>query len=122
MVFTIGIDPHKATHTAAVVDSSEAVVAELRFAADRDQRDRLLLFATRFAPRTWAIEQATGLSALLAQQLVAVGKTVFNVPPTLSARVRLLDSTRTRQNRCSRRAGSGDRGVTPSAAAASRTH
>src|SRR5205823_666921 len=49
----------------------------------------------RFAPRTWAIEQATGLGALLAQQLVAVGETVLDVPPTLSARVRLLDSTRT---------------------------
>jgi transposase len=95
MVFTIGIDPHKATHTAAVVDSSEVVVAELRFAADARQRDRLLTFAARFAPRTWAIEQATGLGALLAQQLVAVGETVLDVPPTLSARVRLLDSTRT---------------------------
>jgi transposase len=95
MVFTIGIDPHKATHTAAVVDGSEVVVAELRFAADARQRDRLLLFAAPFVPRTWAIEQATGLGALLAQQLAAVGETVFDVPPTLSARVRLLDSTRT---------------------------
>jgi transposase len=95
MVFTIGIDPPKATHTAAVVDGSEAVVAELRFAADVHQGDRVLLFAAQFAPRTWAIEQATGLGALLAQQLVAVGETVFDVPPTLSARVRLLDSTRT---------------------------
>ena len=95
MVFTIGIDPHKATHTAAVLDGSESVVAELRFAADDHQRDHLLLFAARFAPRTWAIEQASGLGALLAQQLVAVGETVLDVPPTLSARVRLLDSTRT---------------------------
>jgi transposase len=31
----------------------------------------------------------------LAQQLVAAGETVLDVPPTLSARVRLLDSTRT---------------------------
>jgi transposase len=95
MVFTIGIDPHKATHTAAVLDGSESVVAELRFAADDRQRDLLLSFAARFAPRTWAIEQASGLGALLAQQLVAVGETVLDVPPTLSARVRLLDSTRT---------------------------
>jgi transposase len=95
MVFTIGIDPHKATHTAAVLDGTETVVAELRFAADDGQRDRLLSFAARFAPRTWAVEQATGLGGLLAQQLVAVGETVLDVPPTLSARVRLLDSTRT---------------------------
>jgi hypothetical protein len=77
------------------LDGSETVVAEFRFAAARDQRDRVLSFAARFAPRTWAVEQATGLGALLAQQLVAVGETVFDVPPTLSARVRLLDSTRT---------------------------
>src|SRR5436309_4344436 len=63
MVFTIGIDPHKATHTAAVLDGSETVVAELCLAADCHQRDRLLSFAERFAPRTWAIEQATGLGA-----------------------------------------------------------
>jgi transposase len=94
-LFTIGIDPHKATHTAAVLDGTETVIDELRLVADRHQRDRLLRFAARFEPRTWAIEGATGLGALLAQQLVAAGETVLDVPPTLSARVRLLDSTRT---------------------------
>lgn len=94
-MFTIGIDPHKGTHTAAVLDRSETVIDELRLVADRHQRDRLLRFAARFEPRTWAIEAASGLGALLAQQLVAVGETVLDVPPTLSARVRLLDSTRT---------------------------
>jgi transposase len=94
-LFTIGIDPHKGTHTAAVLDGTETVIDELRLVADRYQRDRLLRFAARFEPRTWAIEGATGLGALLAQQLVAAGETVVDVPPTLSARVRLLDSTRT---------------------------
>jgi transposase len=93
-LFTIGIDPHKGTHTAAVLDGTETVIDELRLVADRHQRDRLLRFAAPFEPRTWAIEGATGLGALLAQQLVAVGETVLDVPPTLSARVRLLDSTR----------------------------
>jgi transposase len=94
-VFTIGIDAHKGTHTAAVLDGTEIVIDELGLVADRHQRDRLLAFATRFEPRTWAIEGAGGLGALLAQQLVAAGETVLDVPPTLSARVRLLDSTRT---------------------------
>jgi transposase len=94
-VFTIGIDPHKGTHTAAVLDGTETIIDELRPVADRHQRDRLLSFAARFEPRTWAIEGASGLGALLAQQLVAAGETVLDVPPTLSARVRLLDSTRT---------------------------
>jgi hypothetical protein len=91
-VFIIGIDPHKGSHTAAVLDCSETVIGELRVVADRRQRDRLLHFAADFTPRTWAIESASGLGALLAQQLVAAGETVLDVPPTLSARVRLLDS------------------------------
>jgi hypothetical protein len=91
-VFIIGIDPHKGSHTAAVLDRSESVIGELRVVADRRQRDRLLRFAADFTPRTWAIESASGLGALLAQQLVAAGETVVDVPPTLSARVRLLDA------------------------------
>jgi transposase len=67
-VFPIGIDPHKGTHTAAVLDGTEIVIDELRLVADRHQRDRLLAFATRFEPRTWAIEGAGGLGALLLGQ------------------------------------------------------
>jgi len=95
VVFIIGIDPHKGSHTAAVLDHREALVGELRVDADRRQRDRLLEFAAPFEPRTWAIEAAGGLGALLAQQLVAAGETVLDVPPALSARARLLDSGRT---------------------------
>jgi transposase len=93
-VFFIGIDPHKASHTAAVLDAHEQLVSEVRVRADRSQRDRLLDFAAEFEPRCWAIEGATGTGALLAQQLVAAGETVFDVPPALSARVRLLDNAR----------------------------
>jgi transposase len=91
-VFIIGIDPHKGSHTAAVLDRTESVVGELCVVADRQQRERLLRFAAGFTPRTWAIEAASGLGALLAQQLVAAGERVVDVPPTLSARVRLLDA------------------------------
>jgi transposase len=93
-VFVIGIDPHKASHTAAVLDDHEHLVSEIRVHADRSQRDRLLTFAAEFEPRCWAIEGATGTGALLAQQRVAVGETVLDVPPALSARVRLLDNAR----------------------------
>jgi transposase len=95
VMFVIGIDPHKRSHTAAVLDDTEALVGQLRVTADRWQRDRLLRFAAPFEPRTWAVEAAGGLGALLAQQLVAAGERVVDVPPTLSARVRLLDSGRT---------------------------
>jgi len=94
IVFVIGIDPHKGSHTAAVLDRQERLVGELRVVADRRQRDRFLHFAEPFTPRTWAIEAASGLGALLAQQLVAAGEVVLDVPPALSARVRLLDTGR----------------------------
>ena len=93
-MFIIGIDPHKASHTAAVLDAREQLVGEIRVHADRLQRDRLLRFAERFEPRCWAIEGATGTGALVAQQLVAAGETVLDVPPKLSARVRVLDTER----------------------------
>ena len=93
-MFVIGIDPHKASHTATVIDCDEQLLSELRVRADRDQRDRLLSWADRFAPRVWAVEGATGTGALVAQQLLAAGETVLDVPPALSARVRLLDSGR----------------------------
>jgi transposase len=93
-MFVIGIDPHRGSHTAAVLDSAEELLDELRVVADRRQRQRLLEWAAPFMPRVWAVEGATGTGALLAQQLVAAGEHVLDVPPTLSARVRLLDSGR----------------------------
>ena len=93
-MFIIGIDPHKGSHTAAVIDGDERLVAHLALRAERSQRDRLLCWAREFEPRLWAIEGATGTGALLAQQLVAAGETVLDVPAALSARVRLLDSGR----------------------------
>jgi hypothetical protein len=41
-VFIIGIDPHKSSHTAAVIDGNEQLLDELSVRADRRQRDRLL--------------------------------------------------------------------------------
>jgi transposase len=92
VTYVIGIDPHKGSHTAAVLDGDEELVSELRVDAGRSQRDELLAFAEGFEPRTWAIESASGWGALLAQQLVAAGEAVVDVPPALSARARLLDA------------------------------
>jgi transposase len=97
-VFIIGIDPHKGSHTAAVIDGGETVVAQLSLRADGRQRDRLLRFAEPFTPRLWAVEGATGVGALLAQQLVGAGEQVVDVPPALSARARLLDAGRKDKN------------------------
>jgi hypothetical protein len=51
-----------------------------------------LAWPGRFPERSWAVENATGLSYLLAQQLVGAGERVVDVQPKLAARVRLLDS------------------------------
>ena len=93
-MFIIGIDPHKGSHTAAAVDRDKVVIDTIRVDADRHQRARLLAWAARFEPRSWAVEGATGMGALLAQQLVAAGEHVVDVPPKLSARSRLLESGR----------------------------
>ncbi len=42
MVTTIGIDPHKATHTAVAINETETVLGELTVPADRDQTKTLL--------------------------------------------------------------------------------
>ena len=94
----IGIDPHKGSHTAVVVDRDEVEVARVKVRADRHQLARLLAFAEPFTPRTWAIESAGGLGYLLAQQLVAAGEPVVDVPATLASRVRLLGSGRGSKN------------------------
>lgn len=98
MTIIIGIDPHKATHTAVAIDETEHALAELQLAADRCQTMRLLAWAAPFEDRAWAVESADGLGKLLAQRLVAEGEHVIDVPATLAAKVRLLGSTKASKN------------------------
>jgi len=49
-----------------------------------------MAWAAAWPERTWAIEGAGGLGHLLAQQLLAAGERVLDVPPKPGARVRLL--------------------------------
>ena len=86
----IGIDPHKASHTAAAIDPAECDLGQIRVRAAAGQVDRLLAWAEAWPERTWAVENAGGLGYLLAQQLLAAGERVLDVPPKLAARVRLL--------------------------------
>ena len=91
-MFIIGVDPHRGSHVAVVLDDHEQIHDQLAVTANRLQRQRLLDWASRYQPRLWAIEGAAGTGALLAQQLVAAGEQVIDVPPALAARVRLLDN------------------------------
>jgi len=86
----IGIDPHKGSHTAVAIGLSEEPLGELQVQACPSQAEQLLAWAAAWPGRAWAVEGAAGLGHLLAQQLVAAGEPVLDVPPKLAARVRLL--------------------------------
>ncbi|MCP4965305.1 MAG: IS110 family transposase, partial [bacterium] len=94
----IGIDPHKATHTAVAVDDNEVVLDEFKLRASTVQAERLREWADGFKEREWAVESANGLGYLVAQQLIAAGETVFDVPPLLASRVRVLGSGKSQKN------------------------
>jgi hypothetical protein len=88
----IGIDPHMATHTAVAIDDDENVIDEFTLEASNDQVERLTGWADGLGKREWAVESVNGLGYLNARQLVAAGETVFDVPPVLASRVRLMGS------------------------------
>jgi len=94
----IGVDPHKASHTAVVIGAAEEPLGELRVRACAAQAERLLAWAAAWPERTWAVEGAGGTGHLLAQQLLAAGERVLDVQPKLGARVRLLDAGDTNKN------------------------
>jgi transposase len=86
----IGVDPHKASHTAVAISAAEEPLGELRVRACVAQAERLLAWAQAWPQRTWAVEGAGGTGHLLAQQLLSAGERVLDVQPKLGARVRLL--------------------------------
>jgi transposase len=95
----IGIDPHKRTHTAVAVNEHEDVISEQLVHASTRQARELVGWARRFdSHRIWAIESAGGLGYLLAQQLLAAGELVVDIPATLAARARVLDTGRSAKN------------------------
>ena len=92
MTVIIGIDPHKSSHTATALGADLAELGTIRVRATRATIDQLLTWAAPWADRRWAIEGARGLGQLLAQRLVAAGESVVDVPATLAARARLLET------------------------------
>lgn len=89
-MITIGIDPHKRTHTAQAIDAQHRKIGGLEVTASTTMTRDLLRWAAAWPTRQWAIEGSDGLGRLLAQQLIAAGETVVDVPPTLASRARLL--------------------------------
>ncbi len=99
MKVLIGIDPHKASVAVAVVDEAVGdLVEHASFLQDRAGLRALERWAKRFPKRRWAVENAGGLGRYLAQRLAAAGESVVDVPPKLSARVRVLSTGNARKN------------------------
>ncbi len=98
MSVMIGIDPHKGSHTAVVIDGDEVVIEEIRVKATATQLVELQKWAADYADRSWAVESARGLGYLLSQQLVAAGERVVDVPAMMASRVRVLGSGKSQKN------------------------
>src|SRR5215210_7390633 len=90
MKVLIGVDPHKASVAVAAVDEAKGELLErASFPQDRAGLRCLERRANRFPERRWAVENAGGLGRHLAGRLAAAGESVVDVPPKLSARVRV---------------------------------
>src|SRR5215218_10507561 len=99
MKVLIGVDPHKTSVALAAVDEATGELLErASFPQDRAGLRSLEHWASRFPKRRWAMENARGLGKHLAGRLAATGESVVDVPPKLSARVRVLSSGNARKN------------------------
>jgi transposase len=99
MKVLIGVDPHKASVAVAAVDEAKGQLLECAsFPQNRAGLRRLEHWAKRFPERRWALENAGGLGRHLAGRLTAAGESVVDVPPKLSARVRVLSTGNARKN------------------------
>jgi transposase len=99
MKVLIGVDPHKGSVAVAAVDEATGELLErASFPQDRAGLRSLERWAKRFPEHRWAVENSSGLGRHLAGRLAAAGESVVDVPPKLSARVRLLSSGNARKN------------------------
>ncbi len=99
MKVLIGVDPHKVSVAVAAVDEATGELLErAAFPQDRTGLRRLERWAKRFPEHRWAVENVGGLGRHLAVRLAAAGESVVDVPPKLSARVRVLSTGNARKN------------------------
>jgi transposase len=93
MKVLIGVDPHKVSLAVAALDEATGELLERGgFPQNHAGLKALERWARRFSERRWAVENASGLGRYLAVRLAGSGESVVDVPPKLSARVRVLSS------------------------------
>ncbi len=96
-MITIGIDPHKRTHTAVAVSGVGQLLSEITTPADDDGHRSLLAWAQELEggeERRFALEDCRHVNGRLERFLLAAGERVLRVPPRLMADAR--QSARTR--------------------------
>ena len=85
-MIVIGVDAHKQTHTAVVVDEIGRLLEEVTVPATEAGHQQLIRFAARNGlDRLWAIEDCRHVSGALERFLLRAGQTVVRVPPKLMA-------------------------------------
>ena len=95
----IGVDPHKASHTATALDpATNTPVSSIRIDASIAGYRQLIRWAAQFEERRWAIENAKGLGSHLTQWLIARDEAVVDVATTATSRVRELSRGGRRKN------------------------
>jgi transposase len=81
---------HKRSATIEVIDEQARVLAAGRYDTDKAGYAQMLAAARTFTDRVWAVEGCNGIGRHLAHRLVHDGETVSDVPPKLSAQVRVF--------------------------------
>ena len=86
----IGMDPHKRSVTIEVMGANEAVLGGGRYATDEAGFAAMRRYVSQFDHRVWAIEGCAGIGRHVAIRLLGAGEQVVDVPPKLSATVRVF--------------------------------
>jgi transposase len=90
----IGIDAHKRSHTAVIIDGNGRQLTTKTCGSTSTDHLALLRWAAKHgADRVWAIEDCRNMTRRLEQDLLAAGERIIRVPPKLMAHAR--DAART---------------------------
>ena len=85
---TIGVDPHKSSHTFVAVDGNGRKLAEKTCSAKAEGDLEALRWAGQWPERAWALENCRHLVRRLERDLLVAGEAVVRVPSRLMAKTR----------------------------------
>jgi Transposase len=90
MTVTLGVDPHKASHTVVATDQvgRQLTQATSRGTRTSDHQELIGWARQRWPEPTWAVEDCRHVTARLLGDLLAAGELVVLVPPRLMAKAR----------------------------------